>query len=282
MLMMLKALSVGSGAMADAQYTLETPEHVTFHYEIAGIGSRFLAALLDSFLIVTVQAGLLFLSWEVLLLSTAFGLRGLEDFILALWVVMSFLFFWGYYIFFELASNGQTPGKQALHIRVVHQGGKPVNVLSSVIRNLVRVIDFLPFCYGVGLLVMFVDHRARRLGDYAAGTLVVKERQAVSLESLTHHAERVAVSPGRASLSSSPFTPSIPHLERITPVDYHLIQDFLRRRGELEKESRERLAKELAQRIGATLGLLVPPGDHHRFLEQVAYEYRAMRQGHIG
>src|SRR5690606_14075457 len=105
--------------------------------------------------------------------------------LIALYALLNFLIFWGYYVLFEYLWNGQTPGKRLVKIRVARTDGNPAGFVEVVIRNLVRVVDFLPTGYGLGLLVMFFSPQARRLGDFAAGTLVVKERSDVDLRALS-------------------------------------------------------------------------------------------------
>ncbi len=83
-----------------------------------------------------------------------------------------FLVEWFYPVIFEVRT-GATPGKKAMGILVVHDNGTPVSLSSSLIRNLLRTADFFPFLYGFGLLAMLFNHEFKRLGDMAAGTLVV-------------------------------------------------------------------------------------------------------------
>ena len=169
---------------------IDTPENVAFGYEVAGIGSRFLAALVDTLLIVILQV---IVNVTLLLLVAAFldfrldDLNGLPSgwaWVAAAFGLVAFAFLWGYYIFFELLWNGQSPGKRMVGLRVLRANGAPITLAESLIRNLVRLIDFLPMYYGVGVVTMFIDSKSRRLGDLAAGTLVVRERARITLESL--------------------------------------------------------------------------------------------------
>jgi uncharacterized RDD family membrane protein YckC len=162
------------------RYTVDTPESIELAYDVAGIGSRFLAAIVDSLLIIVGQALLLYL----LGLATAAMSVG-ESVVIGLGAGLSFLMLWGYYIIFELVWSGQSPGKRLVGLRVVREGGRPITFVSSAIRNVVRLVDFLPALYGIGVVVMFIDARARRLGDFAAGTLVVREGLPLSLAELT-------------------------------------------------------------------------------------------------
>ncbi len=259
----------------DDRYTIDTPENIAFTYAVAGIGSRFLAAMVDTLLLIFMM---LLVVISMLLMVAALGDGAAADtmsgVIVAIGIVLIFLIQWGYYIIFEMLWNGQSPGKRLIRLRVVREGGRPVTFAASAIRNLVRFIDLLPSFYGLGVLVMFIDQRARRLGDLAAGTLVVKDRAAVSLEHLTAQAEELPL-PHHAP--DAPATPLIPNLHLVTRHDYDVVQQFLRRRSELGRDSRQRLGLQLAQRLQERLSL-PDQGDHELFLEHLVREYRISHQ----
>jgi hypothetical protein len=99
----------------------------------------------------------------------------------ALHFLLLFVMEWLYPVFFEVFSMGQTPGKRALGIKVIRDDGAPLDVMSSLIRDFLRVVDIFPFFYGVGLLSCLLDHRFRRLGDLAAKTLVIYNDKPLSL-----------------------------------------------------------------------------------------------------
>lgn len=252
----------------DDLYTVDTPENIEFSYDVAGIGSRFLAALIDSFIIILVQI-ILGIVLVVLYQATDDGTA--RSILLAVGSILSFLFLWGYYLLFELISNGQSPGKRAIGLRVVRVGGRPITFVASAIRNLVRLVDFLPGFYGIGVVVMFADGRSRRLGDLAAGTLVVKEQQVVTLASLTtpvHSASLPPVGP-----SEQLPAPSLANVHLLTGQDFALVEEFLQRRASLGGESRARLGAQIAQGIRTRLGI-ADTGAVEPFLEYVAREYR--------
>ncbi|NJP04505.1 MAG: RDD family protein [Chloroflexaceae bacterium] len=172
----------------DNHYTIDTPENIEFRYDIAGIGSRFLAALVDTILLGLLQISVLFLMFFLISRTNVGNDDGLTSIILAVGFLLLFFFQWGYFLLFEMIWNGQSPGKRMVRLRVVREGGRPITFGASAVRNLIRIVDFLPAFYGLGVVVMFIDRRVRRLGDLAGGTLVVKERHALSLESLTSRA----------------------------------------------------------------------------------------------
>jgi uncharacterized RDD family membrane protein YckC len=252
------------------RYIVDTPENIELSYDVAGIGSRFLAAIVDTLLVLLLQGALL--AVMVGLLSRADSGSGAQSVLLAVWGTLSFLFLWGYYIVFELIWNGQSPGKRAVGLRVVRTGGRPITFVASAIRNLVRLIDFLPGLYGVGVVTMFIDGQARRLGDLAAGTLVVKEGRALTLDALaTPAAPPLALAGDAAAIT-------LPNIDRLAPDDYDLLQEYLARRADLGRDSRARLAAQLAAALKARLGL--PEGGNPEiFLEYVASQYRLYTQG---
>jgi uncharacterized RDD family membrane protein YckC len=262
--------------IADEQYTIDTPENIEFRYAVAGIGSRFLAALIDTFLLILLQLAVLIvfgLLWDNITPGGA-----AESILTAIQLIVSFVFFWGYYIFFELVWNGQSPGKRIVRLRVVRQGGRPITFVASAIRNLIRIVDLLPFLYVLGLLTMFIDRRARRLGDLAAGTLVVKERQAVSLENLAARAGIAAAAapaaPAAAATTGEQAAALLPNLHELTTEEYDMIQEFLRRRNELSGQSRDQLGVRLANQISERIRLPYDRGRHEQFLTRVANDYR--------
>lgn len=231
---------------------IDTPEGVVFGYQVAGIGSRFIAALMDTSIILAVLCLFCCGLWA------ATHLYYVDSWVMALATLFIFVLLWGYYIFFEIVWNGQTPGKRRAGLRVIRTDGMPITLVDSLIRNLVRVIDFLPFFYTVGLVTMFLNAQARRLGDYAAGTLVVKEQRDVTLESVR---QTVRVGTYRQDLSAIP---------DLSASDYQLIIDFLGRRHELH--NRAELARRIAGTMVTKLGLPQPTttGEAEELLVQLA------------
>lgn len=159
----------------DAAVAVETPEHIAFRYQVAGPSRRMIAYLIDSL----IRAGVVVVA--LLVIATMALMPTLREGSGGLVFVLLFAVEWGYYVLFESIMRGSTPGKAALRLRVVKAGGYPISFLDSVVRNLLRGADFLPFGYILGVIVMGFDLRFRRLGDMAAGTLVVvEERHSVS------------------------------------------------------------------------------------------------------
>ncbi len=252
----------------DDRYTVETPEQIDLLYDVAGIGSRFLAALIDHVLLAVILALLCSLI-AVIADRVQLGLGSATVF--SIFGIGIFLFLCAYYIFFETTWNGQTPGKRLIGIRMVRAGGRPIGFLASTIRNFIRLADFLPILYGVGALVMFVDRRSRRLGDLAAGALAIQERRPVTIEMLAEvEAEQAPVVPAADQLT-------IPNLDAVQPEDYRLLETFLRRRGSLGAATRQRVASVLVEGLQTRLGYPIQ-GDRETFLLRLAAEYQLLRK----
>jgi len=147
--------------MLDTYRTVETPEGVEFGLRVAGPAPRALAWLIDCL----VRLGVYFV---VLMIVGVIGDAAVGAFFLCL-----FLGEWFYPVLFEVLRHGQTPGKRRLGLTVLQQDGSPVGWTASILRNLVRFADFLPIAYGFGLLSMLASRDFQRLGDFAAGTIVV-------------------------------------------------------------------------------------------------------------
>ncbi|WP_317929425.1 RDD family protein [Halioxenophilus sp. WMMB6] len=146
--------------MIDTRYRVETPEGIDLQAQLAGPVPRMLAFSID----LAIRAGVLFLAMMV------FGVLGWAMGIL---LVIFFLIEWFYPVFFEVLNKGQTPGKQILAIQVVNDDLTPVGWNTSVVRNLLRTVDILPMFYLGGLISLILTQHFQRLGDIAAGTLVV-------------------------------------------------------------------------------------------------------------
>jgi uncharacterized RDD family membrane protein YckC len=271
--------------LSEENLLIDTPENITFGYEIAGIGSRFLAALVDTTLIVLLQILVNFLM--ILVVSSIMNLEDVfsasdpfgssVSWVIALIGLIAFFFFWGYYIFFELLTNGRSPGKSLVKLRVIRVDGTPITLSETIVRNLVRLVDFMPLAYGVGVITMFINPQSRRLGDLAAGTLVVREHaEKITLKSLG--AQQIApleVVPGSQPAGAPAQDYPIQHL---TGQDIQMIESFLSRRQALQ--NRRTLAMQLAR---TTLGRMhlpdseIQPGEAEQILEAVLHAYRASR-----
>jgi uncharacterized RDD family membrane protein YckC len=229
---------------------IQTPENVAFGYQVAGIGSRFLASLLDTTIVVFLQVVILIVLAVILrsVDGSAFADQ-ISAWVYAIFGLVAAIFYWGYYIFFEMLWNGQSPGKRWVGLRVIRADGTPITLSESLIRNLARLVDFLPAAYGIGIVTMFIDKQSRRLGDLAAGTLVVQDRAPITMQDLA--VKRTVHLRPWANVSLEGFP-----VERLTNNDLSLIEDFLMRRDQLTH--RESLAVQILNTLYQRLGLPLP------------------------
>jgi uncharacterized RDD family membrane protein YckC len=243
---------------------------VIFGYEVVGIGSRFMAALVDTAIILILQ--IVVNLTMVLLLGNLLGLDLGSAWITAVFGLISFALLWGYYIFFEMLWNGQTPGKRLVGLRVLRSDGTPITLTESIIRNLVRFVDFLPLFYGLGVVVMFVNAQSRRLGDLAAGTLVVRDRADLTLDNLTEIPQLQSSLAVPAQIIEEVATWPI---ERLTEADIQLAEGYLHRRTDLENGPH--LAQQILRRLLARMELpnsSISALQSPHVLAQIVKEYR--------
>ncbi|MGB8644956.1 MAG: RDD family protein [Anaerolineae bacterium] len=276
---------------------IETPENIAFGYDVAGLGSRFVAAFIDN-LILGILYTILGIAFTLLSFTSVLTRlpSDLTSILPALVLLVMFLLWFGYYIVFEIFMGGQSPGKRLLNLRVIKENGYPLGVVDCIIRNLVRVVDFIPFGYGVGVIVMFLNDRSKRLGDFAAGTLVVNVHESVKLADLQAASARIAASPptapAPAPLEADPYAPAsapapdpvpdISGLGSLRPSDIDLIESYLLRRPKLANA--DALGAQLAAQVRARLagdGALDAEAEKTAnerpevFMQQVVTAYRA-------
>ena len=155
----------------DNTVEVETPEHLGLRFHVAGPTRRGWAYLVDLLL----RLAALMLFEMVSVLATGSRLHWSRRLASGVTLLALFVVEWGYFVLFETVGNGRTPGKRLLRLRVVREDGYPLSFADAVLRNLLRAADFLPVGYLLGLVVMSWDVRFARLGDRAAGTMVVSE-----------------------------------------------------------------------------------------------------------
>lgn len=151
----------------DTLYQIETPEGIDLTAQVAGPVPRILAYSVDLFY------------RTLILIALGIALRIAGNTGVGIWLLASFLLEWFYPVFFEVLRGGQTPGKQAFSLAVVNDNLTPIGWGPSIMRNLLRFADFLPLGYFAGILSMSCSRYFQRLGDFAAGTIVVY-REAVN------------------------------------------------------------------------------------------------------
>jgi uncharacterized RDD family membrane protein YckC len=243
--------------------TIETPEQTVLEFEVAGIGSRFLALAFDTLLQILVGIGFL-----VILVVAGVAMpnaaRGGVWF-LAILVLAVFALYFGYFAIFEVLWNGQTPGKKKEGLRVIKDSGRPITPAEAVGRNLMRIVDQMPVLYAVGICSVLLSRQNKRLGDLVAGTIVVHEKSLLDAKPVWESAP--AAPPGPATTLGS---------ERLTPEEFALVEAFLNRRSSLPSDVRFNMADRIASQIRPKLSL--PSGElpyAEKLLEAVAHERRS-------
>jgi len=175
---------VSDRSAATELFSVETPESVAFAYELAGLGSRGVAFALDILLLALVwlgEAALAGLAWLIASRLAPDTAATAAIWIVSITLVVAFASLWAYFVVSEVARGGRTWGKSRMGLRVVRDDGSRVGVLDSVIRNLLRVVDMLPGNYAVGMLCILLNSKNKRVGDMAAGTVVVRDGTELSL-----------------------------------------------------------------------------------------------------
>lgn len=233
-----------------------TPEQVTIEFDIAGIGARAAGMLIDSlihyFLLLLVflaLIGLRFFTSIEFLDNLAF----LDNWLFAGLILVLFLIYQGYFLYFEIVWNGQTPGKKVVGIRVVMDDGRPVTAGAVVIRNLLRLIDGFPLppFYFIGVVSAFINTDAKRLGDMAAGTLVVKQgKNSEPVKGVTEALET------RPELDLA-----LQHaVLQLAPAEVQAIRQTLERLPQLTPDVGQKLAEGIALKVAVKVN--VAPQSH--------------------
>ncbi len=235
---------------------IETPEQIEVSLPLAGVGTRATAYLIDFLCQIVVIGALGFalfvwlkpLDHEPFLGKDPDGNPKFATLPLAIAALAIFLVNFGYFAIFEARWRGQSPGKRALGLRVIRDGGFPLDGRTALIRNLLRIVDFLPAFYVVGMVSIFLSDKAKRIGDHAAGTLVVREPRV----------------PAEGHLRPEDFSPSATGI--LNEGELALVESFLDRRHGLDPAMRHRLGQEIAARLADKVG--EPLGaDAERYLE---------------
>ena len=268
-------------------------ENVSVSVETSGLGSRLAALFIDTFLQCLVLALLWLVLWGVSAYIVAWSSLSswLASTLEAFYYIFLFLLFFGYYFLFEWLWDGQTPGKRYLGMRVTMANGLPLSMWPALVRNTVRLVDFLPMFYGVGSVVSMTNALNQRAGDLAAGTIVVREgrrektnkaltmREAIDkfLEAAQHvpvglpaeardwHGEELSGLSVEAIRQIDPDALAL--AKKLNREDYELARDFVARRDAMPRDTRLRLGRALAARLSEKSGLPLDPNMVEPFIE---------------
>jgi uncharacterized RDD family membrane protein YckC len=284
-----------SSSAAGDWLSVETPEQVALQFNVAGLGSRFVAILLDQLIILAFYV-VVGLALVVVFAGVNAGSGGGDSpldtagkWLVAVVIFVNFLMIWGYFVLFEAFWHGQTPGKRAMKLRVIKDSGRQITLFESMARNLLRVVDYLPGAYLVGVITMLCSKNNKRLGDLAAGTLVVHEQ--LEEQPLLYQSTTTLVAPTTFGMSQQPWaqatTPWQPGTQamfaadavaRLGAQDLVVIEAFFARMLDLPMETRAALAYRIAGQMAAKMGVALPEGNPERALESMAFQMRGSGQ----
>ena len=257
--------------LPDTDLVVSTPERVKFDYQVAGLGTRGIAQILDLLIVAGILIAVFFFAAAVAAATQSDTAATLIE------LFGTFVVVFGYFWISEALFSGQTLGKRAFRLRVVGDRGEPLTWAQAGVRNVIRIVDFLPYGYGVGVVVLFVNGRGKRLGDLAAGTIVVKDSDHVWLWQLARPAAPPPLPPPAAPPSGAGYTyPASPPpppppgyapvqsqiapasqaeliLRRIDPELRRFVSSYARRRPQLPLELRAQLASTLQPSLRTAL-----------------------------
>ena len=243
--------------------TIETPEQTLLEFEVAGIGSRFLALAYDTLLQILMGIGVALILVVATIALPEASKSGI--WFIAFVVLAYFVLYFGYFAIFEVLWNGQTPGKKKEGLRVIKDSGRPITPAEAIGRNLMRIVDQLPALYAVGISSVLLSRQNKRLGDFVAGTIVVHEKSLLDAKPVWE-----------TGLAGQTVAGTTFGSERLSPEEFALVETFLNRRSSLPSDVRSRMAEQVARQIRPKLTL--PPGDalsDEKLLETVVHERRS-------
>jgi uncharacterized RDD family membrane protein YckC len=252
--------------------TLQTPESVELEFTLAGIGNRAYALLIDYLALSGILIAFLLL-WIIfstqltdLIEILAGSNKRLWLWLYAILALLGFFIFVGYFVFFETIWQGQTPGKRYVKIRVIRDDGRPVGLQQATLRALLRPFDdFLFFAIGVFLIIL--NKKEKRLGDLAAGTLVIQEESAVLSATFP-------LSENTQTVANQLLT--MANLSLLSPEDFAVIREYLQRRGKMTTEAKTELSKKFARQLKEKIDLEKAPSgvSADLFIEAVYLAYQ--------
>lgn len=270
--------------MTEETLIIETPEHVELQFALASVGNRFLACVIDHTLQVLALTIVSTLTYNLSAGARRLGssmISGVEEgnlWMMAALIMVMFLIFFGYFTFFETVWNGQTPGKRWLKLRVIQEDGRPIGFFAAFARNMLRLADMIPPpFYSLGVVSIFASARSKRLGDFVANTVVIKERSAEApkfeevftsdeIDTARRRVAKVVAFRGDTRV--------------VTEVEMQVVENFLRRRYDIPEQPRAWLAWRVAAPLLNKMQPEYDPVDfsYEGFLEELIARYRMQRR----
>jgi len=261
------------------QLNIDTPEQVELHFHVAGIGSRFVALLLDHliqfafYLLLILIFALVFSGSKSTAASDELDTAG--KWFIAAFIFVNFCIIWGYFALFEAFWKGQTPGKRVMRLRVIKDSGRQITFFEALARNLLRAIDYLPSLYLTGVITMLCNKRNKRLGDFAAGTMVIHEApdaQPMFVQAPTFLVPSTVQFDRAVTAVPSQFPAD--SIAKLQPKDLLIIDTFFGRALDLSLDTRAAMALRIANEMCAKMQISLPEGNPERALEAIAVGMR--------
>lgn len=238
--------------MNQDQFDVKTPEFVSLQFQLAGLGSRAAAFIIDQLILMVANIIILIIPLMIFIYRPTMWYFGeYSDVKVAIIVIVLFVINWGYFFAFEYFMGGRTFGKKMMGIRVIQENGHSITLLSSFIRNLLRIIDSLPTYYLLGILMVFFHSKHKRVGDLVAGTIVVHERKAKKQKKLSALEKEIA----QRGLSTNNLVIDEWGLKSFDAKDWKLINTYANRFPELPLHEKTPLTKQVAEIIFPKVGL---------------------------
>lgn len=246
--------------------TLQTPESVELEFTLAGIGNRAFAVLID-YIVLFLTLTMFWIVWGILsiqIVNSFDNVNKIGLWLLAIAFLLNFFVYVGYFVFFEVIWQGQTPGKRYAKIRVIRDDGRRVSIQQATLRALLRTIDDTLF---IGAFLIILGSREKRLGDLVAGTIVIQEEYVVAALNfpISQQAQKLATD-----------LPQMANLSLLLPDDFAAIREYLQRRGEMTSKARSELSLKMARQVRSAIDLAnLPEGlTADVFLEAVYLAYQ--------
>jgi len=240
--------------MNEDHLNIKTPEYVSIQFQLAGLGSRAAAFIIDQILLMVLNI-LIF----VVLYFVMDGLSSMTFFLMesslpiAITIIILFIVNWGYFFAFEFFYGGRTIGKKLVGIRVIQENGHSITLLSSFIRNLIRLIDSLPTAYFIGIIMIFFHSKHKRLGDLVAGTIVVHERKVKRKKKLSPIEKEIE----NRGLAKDDLMLDEWTLKSMGIKEWKLVSTYTSRFHQVSLEERNLLTKQIAEILLPKIGMEV-------------------------
>lgn len=262
--------------MNQEQTNIKTPEFVSIQFQLAGVGSRAAAFLLDTLILSTASFLILLTLLLILYGSSDFWLLG-EAFYsvpLAITIILLFVLNWSYFFLLEFFAGGKTIGKRVVGIRVIQENGHSITLLSSFIRNFLRIIDSLPASYFLGIIMIFFHSKHKRIGDLVAGTIVIHERRAKNSKKQSPLESEI----GRRGLGKDSLAIDQWALKSIGNKEWKLLQTYCNRFLQLKDDIRDSRTKQIADILLPRVGIEVVGKTYSQLENELLVLYLILRE----